>query len=528
MRKVYKVLFSMLSDQRLISRKKYLTIIQMMAVTAIPVLALFFWQSHDGFNIWDEGYLWYGVQRVLAGEVPIRDFMAYDPGRYYFSAGLMGLLGDSGLMSLRWTLVGLQMVGVLVSLFLVRKNALVSSGFFLFVASMTFAVWIYPQYKTPDIVASIVLVGALAYMVQKSSLKGYFIAGLFVGLVAVFGRNHGIYGIVGGVGAMGYNAFKNEGGVPLFKSFSMWVFGIVIGFAPVLLMIMFIPGFGMSFLESIQQLFQVKATNLPLPVPWPWLAEFAQWRFGTVQRSFLIGLYFVFILGFGIVGLLWLALRKLKNKPVSSPIVASIFLALPYAHYAYSRADLDHLALGIFPFLISGFAFLVRQPAKIKWSLAALLSFSSIFLMIPFHPGWLCAHQQCVGADVGMDKLNVDHGTASDIAMLKTLVDKFAPNGQAFIATPFWPGAYAVFARKAPMWENFAFFKHSEAFEQAEIGRIVAANPRFAVIYDLPLDSRAELQFANTHPRINQYILDNFEPLTGYTDNPAYRLYRKR
>src|SRR6185436_18854581 len=58
------------------------------------------WRGHYLLNFADEGYLWYGVQRTAAGEVPLRDFMSYHPGRYHWCAALAPLVGD-GIVGVR-------------------------------------------------------------------------------------------------------------------------------------------------------------------------------------------------------------------------------------------------------------------------------------------------------------------------------------------------------------------------------------------------------------------------------------------
>jgi hypothetical protein len=507
----------------------YIQGVGILFLSAGAVLALFLWQGHQGFNLWDEGFLWYGVQRVMVGEVPIRDFMAYDPGRYYWSAALMGLWGDNGIMSLRVTIAVFQATGLFIGLSLLARSSTKPNFPLWILAAITFAVWMFPRHKLFDISISIALVGALSFLIHQPSSRRYFLAGLSVGLAAVFGRNHGMYGVAGSLGVMTFLALKRDYGPGLVKSLAIWTSGVVLGYLPVLFLIAVIPHFAPAFLESIRFLFEVKTTNLPLPVPWPWNTEFDHVSPLEAARGVVIGLFFIAIIAFGVLGIAWAIRQKLRGKFAAPALVASIFLALPYAHVAYSRADVGHLAQGIFPFLIGGFVLLASQPAKIKWPFAALLTAASMLVMLPLHPGWQCqTGQPCVETNIAGDMLNVDRQTANDLAILHSVASRFAPGDRAFIAAPFWPGAYATLERKSPMWEIYALFPRGEAFEQAEIERIRAADPGFAIVLDLPLDGRDELRFHNTHPTIDQYIRDHFDPVTGYSQNPAYQLYRSR
>lgn len=121
----------------------------------------------------------------------------------------------------------------------------------------------------------------------------------------------------------------------------------------------------------------------------------------------------------------------------------------------------------------------------------------------------------------------MDPKTANDVSLIRGLVAQYAPNGQSFIATPFWPGAYALLEAKSPIWEIYALFPRSEAFENKEIERIKASKPAFAFILDLPLDGRDELRFKNTHPLTHEFIFNNFDAVS-HSENPAYQIYKAK
>lgn len=516
------------------SNPKYRTLLPALALSITIVLASFLWQSHVGFHLGDEGFLWYGAQRVVAGEVPMRDFYAYDIGRYYFSAAFMGLLGDSGIIALRVASAVFQAIALFIGLaLLARSVAGRQRTAFLLLSAVTLAVWMPFQYRLYDSSLPLMLIGTLAWLAAHPSRQRYFVTGLIVGFAAVFGKNHGLYGALGSAGVMLYLTLRQPEGIRLAKAALFWASGVCAGYLPVLLFMVAVPGFADAFWETTRLYFATGsnslALNIALPVPWPWLAPFGKAPLDTVVRSVLAGTFFIAILVFGVFGIAWVIRRKFLGQPASPALVASVFLALPYTHYAYSRADISHLIPGLPPLLIGTLALLASQPPRIKWPLAGMFCAISLFVALPAFPAWQCySSQQCVEANLAGDNIQIDKGTASNLLVFDRLAGQFAPDGQSFLAAPFTPGIYAALQRKSPMWEIYALFPRSNEAQQAEIARIEAANIGFAVIHDLPLDGRDELRFRNTHPLIDQYIREHFEPLTGLVSNPSFQIFIRR
>lgn len=506
-------------------RKNNVLIYQAFIFSVLSVFISFVWQGDKGFSLWDEGYLWYGAQRVMLFDVPIRDFLAYDPGRYYWSAVFMSVMGDNGIMSLRSSVAIFQAIGLFVGMFLIVHANKKQNLLYLFLSVIILMVWMYPRHKLFDVSSSIFLIGILAFLIQKPTGRRFFYTGLCVGFLAVFGRNHGVYGAVASAGVMLWLNIKKDDDVELLKGFGKWCVGIIVGFSPVLFMVLLVPDFGAAFWESIRLLIETKSTNLPLAVPWPWKVDILSTSLDTVVRGLLIGLFFIGTVAFGLLTLAWVIWQKYQNKYVPPQLVATSFLALPYAHFAFSRADLGHLSQGVFPLLLGSLIIISSQPVKVKWSLVIVLCVSSIWVMYIYHPAWYChAGKQCVNVDISDNELLVRKSTASDIKLLHDLADQYAPNGQSFIAVPFWPGAYPLLERRSPLWEIYPILPRNEVFEENEIQRLKNENLGFAIIFNLPLDGREDLRFHNTHPLTYQYINKNFKQLPPVS-NTAYQIY---
>lgn len=477
--------------------------------------------------MWDEGFLWYGARQVMSGDVPLRDFMAYSPGRYYWSAAIMWIMGNSGIIALRIAIALFQIIGMVIGLGTISCGVRKKSFVFMLLAALTLVLWMVVRHKIFDTTVSIILVGALSFLVSNPCKYRFFLAGMAVGLAAAFGHNHALYGVFGSFGAMIWLGINREHKTGLVEGLLLWCLGGVVGFLPVLMMFALIPGFFEAFLSSVLAILGRSSTNISIPVIWPWNVLFGEIPLKYALRQMFTGFFFLGLPAFGFLGIGWIFFQRLMKKKSHPAVVGSVFMALPYAHHAFSRADTAHLAQGIFPFLIGMFALFSILEDKKKWVFSVLLYGITAFVIMPAHPG-VHSYRHFVEVQLGCDTLWVNSGTASNISLLKELEKKYAPNGQSFVAAPFLPGAYAVLDRKSPMWEIYALWPRDAEFQKKEIERIKAADPGFILLNDKPLDGRDELRFANTHRLIDAYFKNNFDLLKGCDIPPSFQIYVKR
>ncbi len=466
---------------------------------ALPLL-LFLVEGHIGFGKADEGFLWYGAQRVLAGEVPLRDFQSYDIGRYYWSAAWMAVLGSDGLVALRAGSAVLAAFTVLLATQLVRsvdraRPTLVA------VAACTFVVWMVPAYKAADSFAAILLIAALARWLREPGPRGAFAFGLGLGVAATIGINHALYGTIGG--AFAIVAMQRRGDRPLAAGgLAALVGGAVIGYAPVLACALFAPGFAAAFVDAIRQLVEAGTTNVAVAFP-RLPAIFDGGPLAAGARESLLAALFIGA-PFAIVA----AVARLRDEPAArrpgrTTFLAATLLAVPYAHYAWSCPELMHAAVSGLPLLVIAWTWPARRPSA-KGATLAVVVVASLFLFVNArdgYPAWRGRPLETVR--VGDDVLKVGVETAHEIRLVQRLAT-LAPD-RPFFAGHDWPGAWALVHRRAPTWEIYEVFPSIAARQRRAIARLAAARPAVAMVtLDRPGDHPDGLE--RTHPLLLAWL----------------------
>jgi len=467
---------------------------------------------------------------MLHGEMPMRDFMAYDIGRYAWTAIVMHLLGDSGIVGARIGAALFQcctlVVGVLVVLRTADRNvSSASKVLFASVVAVTLNLWAYPYYKVFDYGTSILIVAMLVLMLTSQSPRHWFGAGVILGLSAIMGRNHGVYGAFAALMLMCFLLAKKHSLQALVRPSCAFIAGTIVGFSPTFALFALVDGFATGFIASVLDLINSGATNIGLPVPWPWTIDRA--KFGWVLWAIGVstGLGFIAIILLPVVAVITLVRRAgTSGQPIDVLILCSSFVSIIYAHYAYSRADLTHLALSIAPLLLLVLSAGARYAGITVTSIAVLGM--SLLTLAPEKSflTQLLLQKPLAAISVNNSTLYVFQSTAFQLREAERVLATIPHASDSFLALPNTPGLYAIYEKKMPIWEIYSLWPRNAAFENAELARLKAAAPNVVLLSDHALDERPEFRYSKTHPVLYRWIKDNYRPSSEFSSATSFQV----
>jgi hypothetical protein len=193
-----------------------------------------------------------------------------------------------------------------------------------------------------------------------------------------------------------------------------------------------------------------------------------------------------------------------------------------YLHYVFSRADLEHLAVALFPFWLGIFVQLSHSRIKLRIFLGAALAVSAFSITAPYHLVKLTATYQSgtVAYEIGKDRIFLGRDTAAFLDMVAEILKNEKP-GDGFMAYPHLTTIYPVFGLKSPTWKIYSLFPCSEVEQERIIREIRENNVRWALIKNTALDGNDALRFQKTSPLVWQYLVRNYRVIpspNGYQD----------
>jgi hypothetical protein len=507
----------------------------LLVLSGVIVILVFLLTGNVGFNIPDEGFLWYGTIRTALGEVPVRDFQSYEPGRYYWAAFWFKLLRNDGILTLRVSQAVFQFVGLTLGLLLLRR--VVRSWAALIFAAIILVRWMFPTWKIYEPVILIAAICFAVLIIEEPSRQRHLMAGIFIGLAAFFGRNHGLYCAVAFILLLFYLNWTSDKKV-LWQRLGILSLGIAIGYLPMLLMFAFVPGFWDRFTEDL--VFNLRyGTNLGLPVPWPWRQSYQFAGAREVVNRVAVGTLYLALPACYVFALARLFFRRSHNLP---PVfIASVFLGVVYLHYTFARPQLYYVAWTIPPFILGLIAvpasFSMKHRGKLEiavWSMLAvftitalemsqenyfsikLKSFAKSKLMRSYGGDFDQAMnaQGLVRTDVRGDTLWVLRDEATMIEQVKSINQNLINSNEQVLFAPYLPGLYAIQQKRSPLWEIYFLLARPHDEEQAMIQQLDNKQVNWALVCHDYMDNRPELEFRITHKLLWEHLLENFARTT--------------
>lgn len=473
-------------------------------------------------NLADEGYLWYGAIAVLRGEVPMRDFQSYDPGRYYWMAPWLALLGD-GIVPLRIGCAALHALGLAAGVAVLRRVA--PSAWSLVAGGALLTLWLFPTFMLNHVVG-MATVWAAVLLLEAPTLRRHVLAGAVTGLAAFLGRNVGLYALVAMTAVVFYGWWRFDRR-DLVRRLAALGAGVAAGYAPMLVMLAVVPGFWQANLDNVRALAEAGMTNLERPVPWPW-REPSLWG-----RA--VGTLFVLLPAFHLAALGWLVAAPadaVRRRPV---LLAATLVGLPYLHYAFSRPDVEHLALAIHPLLLGVLALPAaatgagRSAARALVAAVAVVSLLAVGRVSPFWERVSAPPGAYVPTTLGAWTVWMPADRSAFVRAIAAFEEAYVrPDEGLLIAPHLGPGLYPILDRRSPLWQIYFLLPHPAWWQRRMIDQLDQHRVNWVLLDDVGTDWRDDLRFRHTHRLLFEHIVREFDVVPTEGLPPTYRLFHRR
>jgi hypothetical protein len=471
----------------------------------------------------DEGYLWYGSLRLLAGEIPHRDYRSYEPGRYLWCALPMAVLGGR-LPVLRAAVHAFYLLGLAAALGSLRASGLDWAT--LVLSALTLVAWAFPQHKLFEPALTMLAFAAFLAFTTSPAPATAAAAGAIVGIALVFGFNLILYSGAALALLIGLALATGTWSSPRLAWLSL---GGSVAALPFLVPFAVSPGFRRAFVDRrITRILRRRAANLPLPMPWPWRPATAQMRWLPPWRRRAVGALFVLLPALPCLWLLGAALARGSEpaRPGSAALVAAALGAFTW-HHAYSRADLPHLAQSIVPVLLLLQLGAARSPAPALCAL--LLAVASLSLLDPLQPSTRRRlHPQAFPRrELPAGRITLTREQSGLVDCLASLRAAGAAPDRPVLAVPTLAWLYPMLGLKSPVYDTYGVWPATPREQARMIEELERSGAPIAVVSNGTFDGSEDLRFSRTHPEVFRHLRGHFDAVECATLPADVYLFRR-
>lgn len=449
----------------------------------------------------DEGYLWFGVQQLLRGRLPHRDFKSYEPGRYAWCGAFAWVLGRD-LVVVRIATHAFFACALGVALVVLQGLGVGWLG--LVAAAIALAALAHPQHKQFEHGGILLAWACNAQLLAQPSPTHVAIAAAAVGLTLFFGFNWFLY-FGAALATTLVLAFVLHD-LAFLDTLGVAVAAGTVGLVPFLLFLLS-PRFARQFWQRrFATVFARGQSNLAQPLPWPWravppqLRNLAQAHVHAFRWSFL-ALFAVPVIAGPVA---WFAPDLFDG--MAPALLAAAALGPFVAHHAASRADPPHITQAAGPLALVLLLVAASFPPAMFVVAAGALWLTwplQPFVQRRRHPDYFCR------VPAGRIEIDCPRFQARLLEVASSLSE--GASRDALFVAPAYAAIYAQLGRDAPVYDTFALYQADATSQREAIAALERVPVRAAVVSNAPTDGREELRFSQTHPDLWAFLHARFE-----------------